>query len=348
VATAIKSAPLAESQPERFYVPELDTLRLLAFLAVFICHAGPDNTLFHIGSFGVDLFFALSAYLITELLLREKERLGSLHVKAFYIRRALRIWPLYYAFLSVVFAATTIPWVYFGFCAVFLGNLALPLMSAPSNVIFPLWSVSVEEQFYLLWPWVVRRLGRGGLIAVACAIWGISIAFRCAVQRHPALYLYCTFGRLDSIAVGILVSCLLAGRLVKLRIYVRAGVALVGALLWLAAGISAQRGSIPMVFVLVALGCGCFLIAALGAGGWMRRSPCVYLGRRSYGLYIFHGAVLVELSALLHWAGMGGDVARMLLGLGITVMLASLSYRWLESPFLRLKKSFEYQPSRPI
>jgi peptidoglycan/LPS O-acetylase OafA/YrhL len=215
-------------------------------------------------------------------------------------------------------------------------------------VIFPLWSVSVEEQFYLLWPWVVRRLGRGGLIAVACAIWGISIAFRCAVQRHPALYLYCTFGRLDSIAVGILVSCLLAGRLVKLRIYVRAGVALVGALLWLAAGISAQRGSIPMVFVLVALGCGCFLIAALGAGGWMRRSPCVYLGRRSYGLYIFHGAVLVELSALLHWAGMGGDVARMLLGLGITVMLASLSYRWLESPFLRLKKSFEYQPSRPI
>ncbi|MGH7932033.1 MAG: acyltransferase family protein [Candidatus Binataceae bacterium] len=116
----------------RFYVPELDSLRFFAFLSVFVCHLfavlGSPLFLSNIGTFGVDLFFTLSAYLITELLMREKEQFGKLNVGSFYLRRALRIWPLYLGFVAAVFAVLRIrPIVrvsnaYFIFLAIFLGN----------------------------------------------------------------------------------------------------------------------------------------------------------------------------------------------------------------------------------
>src|SRR5215218_7670570 len=105
--------------PLRFYHPELDLLRFFAFLAVFMHHALPRDAAYYTGagvppavtqwlltakeagSFGLDLFFALSAYLITELLLREHASQGSFSISAFYIRRALRIWPLYFIFLAL-------------------------------------------------------------------------------------------------------------------------------------------------------------------------------------------------------------------------------------------------------
>ena len=102
--------------PSRFYRPELDGLRFLAFFLVFICHAQygiawqswAGQLLLHVGaggSFGVDLFFVLSAYLITELLRREKLETGSIDVGGFYVRRILRIWPLYFGFLVLYFLA---------------------------------------------------------------------------------------------------------------------------------------------------------------------------------------------------------------------------------------------------
>jgi peptidoglycan/LPS O-acetylase OafA/YrhL len=107
--------PEKTSASGSFYRPELDTLRFFAFLGVFVFHMAPLTietyeplgwiapwlvAWFSSGAFGVDLFFALSAYLITTLLLREKETRGSLDVRNFYIRRILRIWPLYFAFIA--------------------------------------------------------------------------------------------------------------------------------------------------------------------------------------------------------------------------------------------------------
>ncbi|HYX52309.1 MAG TPA: acyltransferase family protein, partial [Candidatus Limnocylindrales bacterium] len=112
---------------ERFYRPELDALRFFAFFGVFVFHAAPHERAFYdaaqaphwlssflissfgAGAYGVDLFFALSAYLITSLLLREREHLGEVDVRGFYVRRILRIWPLYLSFL--LFAAA-VGWVF--------------------------------------------------------------------------------------------------------------------------------------------------------------------------------------------------------------------------------------------
>src|ERR1700690_2343892 len=106
------------SSPARFYRPELDALRFFAFLAVFVYHTSPSDPPYysarhipcaylvaaasHAGAFGVDLFFLLSAYLITELLLRERDECGQVHLDSFYVRRILRIWPLY--FLGILIA----------------------------------------------------------------------------------------------------------------------------------------------------------------------------------------------------------------------------------------------------
>ena len=125
------------------------------------------------GAFGVSLFFVLSSYLITELLLREKDLMGTLDIRSFYIRRILRIWPLYFAFLALAVALQWIvpgqhvTWragVWFSFLA---GNWFIVFHGFPSSVIFPLWSVSIEEQFYITWPAVVRKVSETGMLIFA-------------------------------------------------------------------------------------------------------------------------------------------------------------------------------------
>ena len=124
------------------------------------------------GAFGVDIFFVLSSFLITELLLREKSLLGEVDVRSFYARRVLRIWPLYFAFLALAAAMQLfVPGQHIGWRAAmgftFLaGNWWIVFHGFPSSVIFPLWSVSIEEQFYLLWPAVVKRAGTAMMLAL--------------------------------------------------------------------------------------------------------------------------------------------------------------------------------------
>src|SRR5687768_7831381 len=164
-----------------FYHPELDVLRFVAFLAVFMHHALPRDARLYVnsglsqaatqwlltakeaGAFGVDLFFALSSYLITELLLREHEQRGTFSVAAFYVRRALRIWPLYFTFLAltVLVVPTLIPTdrfgpIYITSFALFVGNWVCAAKGLPFSVASPLWSISVEEQFYIGWPLLLR------------------------------------------------------------------------------------------------------------------------------------------------------------------------------------------------
>src|SRR5260221_8487443 len=122
---SVQAAECRATTPQRrFYHPELDCLRFFAFFAVFIFHTLPHEADYYsarnipfaaliasvsrAGSFGVDLFFLLSAYLITELLLREKESFGHVHLKSFYLRRILRIWPLYFLAIFIGISLTIV------------------------------------------------------------------------------------------------------------------------------------------------------------------------------------------------------------------------------------------------
>src|SRR5499427_9078634 len=180
---------------ERFYFPELDAIRFFLFWGVWGYHALPREqsvytehhvpavfaslitSLLKAGMSSLDVFFILSAFLITELLLREKELRGVPDLKAFYIRRLLRIWPLYFfmialaGFVSIFDRSQPLGWAYALSFLLFAGNWIMVFRGFPrAEIIGPLWSVSFEEQFYLLWPLVVRRTSKKNLIQIATGL----------------------------------------------------------------------------------------------------------------------------------------------------------------------------------
>ena len=189
------------------------------------------------GAFGVSVFFVLSSYLITELLLREKDLMGTLDVRSFYIRRILRIWPLYFAFLAL---AVVLQWIVPGqqvtwraglWFSLLAGNWFIVFHGFPSSVIFPLWSVSIEEQFYITWPAVVRRVSETGMLIIAGLLLAVATASRIYLGMHHVgeSDVWCnTFVQLDPIAIGILMAVLLKGEIPRLSRLARAAMMLAG------------------------------------------------------------------------------------------------------------------------
>jgi peptidoglycan/LPS O-acetylase OafA/YrhL len=378
VAVASKFPATRLTQQSSFYLPELDSLRFFAFLAVFICHLPVAShweyvlrrpasfgvqeilhSLFDAGSFGVDLFFALSAYLITELLMQEKERSGSVHVNKFYLRRILRIWPLYFAFVAGCYLASQFNGAVAIVFILFVGNLTFPLVlkGLPLGAQI-LWSISLEEQFYLIWPHFTRFLTRASLLGAGLVLWVATIVLRYISFRHgkpPSLIWYFSPARLDPLACGILISVLVhSGQRNPLEGF-RTILMLAGIGCWLVASFSgfnqpdATSISVVLAYVLIALGAGAFILAVIGLRESRFVNPwLVYLGRISYGLYIFHATVLTILVVLLaglpHWIRWP---LYPILGLAVTILIAAASYQWFESPFLRLKRHFQYIRSAP-
>jgi len=367
---------------ERFYRPELDCLRFFAFFAVFIYHTiGRDAAYFSArgipfgsliesaasaGRFGVDLFFLLSAYLITELLLREQEQCGKLDLRLFYARRILRIWPLYFlglligVLLPLVDSSQYFPLKYAVSFVFMAGNL-LPLFSnlrfLVRSVMWALWSVSLEEQFYLLWPAVISRAGQrrrllyfaGGFLIVATLARQFLLGYARA-QHSEVLIASNTLTRLDPLALGIVAAVLLWKKQNPLSELLRVSFLFAGGGLWLAAGhfYSQARIFVFLGFPTIALGASLIFLATLGsplAPQWLR-----YLGKISYGLYVFH-MLAIHLSLKL-WGGyvhnLQSFVASWCLSLLLTVAMAAASYKYFESPFLRLKERFTRIESRPV
>src|SRR5271170_6470041 len=305
----------------RFYRPELDGLRFVAFFFVFVCHAQYGITaqswvgqlLLHVGaggSFGVDLFFVLSAYLITELLRREKLETGSIDVGGFYIRRILRIWPLYFGFLGLYFLARrSSPAVFpphaFAAFALFCGNWYLASRSAADplrSAMVPLWSVSVEEQFYLVWPVVMRFANKAGMVIVAGCLGAASFVAQFVLLRGGAMHAAIWVNSLvhsGAIGIGILSALALEGRVPRISRFVRISM-FVGsfALFAVADGYfhfaqpysSVRDGmaSFACGFLAVTLLFYAFLGAPQDGLKLTAGKALVYLGRISYGLYVFH------------------------------------------------------------
>lgn len=361
------AVPLAVgSRSDRFYLPQLDGLRFVAFFAVFVCHFPISSkwslvpwvsAIADAGAYGVDLFFCLSSFLITALLLQEQAREGRARIGAFWIRRALRIWPLYFAVVAIAVVTTHPPGWYTRSLLTFTTNWALLHRSYDSSLNI-LWSLAFEEQFYLVWPLLFVLLAGRRLPLVAAALIAGSVIVRThlldgtltadALWSHP-------LARLEPFALGIVLAwgwsrwhsaprvalpawmgiSILAIGWVAVTVLLRFGtqVGNVGALppLW----------AYSTVDVILAIMLGVVLMAG---GGLLAHPILVYLGRISFGLYIFHQAVAQ--GVLLHV-----DVPwplRLGLSFALTLCLAAVSYVLLERPFLRLKARFTYVRSAPV
>jgi peptidoglycan/LPS O-acetylase OafA/YrhL len=376
----------ARNTAQRFYRPELDVLRFCAFSLVFIHHHFPTvpgqynphlgkwfaisvSSISAAASYGVDIFLALCSYLITELLLREKARTGTVDVKSFYLRRTLRIWPLYFFFLALALATNgLIPNERVSGKAVvafllFSGNWWMMSGLRSVSVINPLWSLSVQEQFYFAWPPLVRNLGERGLLVAAGVMLFVSNSVRLLIfLAHVGSERYIkfnTFTRLDPIALGIIAAVLLRGRSPALS-NVRRVLLLVTsfAVLWAAAiflrseadGTEAVHLSSVIGYPLVALSSISIVLSVLvSTPPWYAFRPLVYLGRISYGLYVFHllGLKLADVIGAHASVGARFVKGQGLLGFFLTVAMAMISYHALEKPFLRMKERFSHVLSRP-
>jgi len=376
----LHSAPMAVAHSQRrFYQPELDGLRFYAFLGVFICHTLPFDGAFYrrfhlpvpwlwgaiakSGAAGVDLFFALSAFLITSILLREREETGGISLRRFYLRRILRIWPLYFLLiaLGVVLAHTvakqSLPWYYVAGYLLFVGNWVHAVFGRPESICSPLWTVSIEEQFYLIWPLLMKMLRRRGMIVAAIVTFLLAtvcrLGFMLAGSSGGFIY-YGSVSRCDSLALGILLA-LFADRLPRLRRGARWLLLAGGLLGWVAssAWLNEQPGPVDIRMVLgrliVSLAAGAILYACLHSHSKLVRGEWVVrLGKISYGLYMLHLTGILIMLSVFHPVWGWQLLATKALGFVMTVLLAMASYRWVESPFLHLKDKFATVLSRPV
>ncbi len=344
------------------YRPELDGLRALAVAAVMLFHA---NVSWARGGFlGVDVFFVLSGFLITRLLLEEREGTGHLALGHFYLRRILRLFPalVVVCVACAIYATFWLPhdqlvrtWNDVFATATYHMNWVQALHTQPAfGLLDHAWSLSIEEQFYVVWPLVLILAHRAGgvravgLVALVGA--AVSAVARAVLAHHglPDRRLY--FG-LDTHADGLLLGCGLAA-LTLLRPTLTEGMTRrstqwVGPAALVAVGAAAATVSLTsralyqwgyLLFVVVTT----VLIADLYARGLtsrlLRHQPLVGIGRISYGLYLWHWPVYLVLNGgRIHWAFVPLTVLR----LAVSGAMAVLSFLLVEDPFLRLKSRLE-------
>jgi peptidoglycan/LPS O-acetylase OafA/YrhL len=375
----------------RFYLPELDLIRFLACTAIFLQHAfqrtpAHEFPEFHpdligrivailgwSGGYSVDLFFMLSAFLITQLLMREQDATGRLDLRRFYMRRILRVWPLYFGFLAIMVVAGIwsktfrIPPRFLILTALLSANIANGLWGwTPTFAISHLWTISVEEHFYLFWPLIVRRCRARGLVKVALAMLAISFTARtiCWMVNAPGSVVWTnTLTRLDPLAVGIILAVWMR----KNPFRPRAGLRLPLLLLGLATMLTVSawcdpfwspNSTLTIFFGYPAIALGCVPIILAFSGLPLNQDHLlpragIYLGRISYGLYIWQMTGLeLAIQALNRPLPFAPDWVyssrfTTMLAFGLTIAMAATSYHLLERPFLRLKTRFAVIPSRP-
>lgn len=357
-------------------VPALDGLRGLAItlvLAMHFVHA-PESVWWgvaldrvaHMGWIGVDLFFVLSGFLITGILLDTKARPG--YYRSFYARRVLRIFPLYFTYLAVIlllprtgglarwlgapylaehqtwFWTHTVNWL-----IAFEGVTDYAVQSGFGA----LWSLSIEEQFYVLWPFIVAVLSRRSLgrLAIGVVIAGLVFRIGLAWLGAPMAVLYnATLTRLDPLAIGALLA-VLAREGGLARYWERLALAVCGvAVLALIIVAMAQFSRHPAELVFaatvpaVAVAWGMVLLHSLvRRGRWqqaMVSQPLRTLGKYSYAIYLLQAKVIHVLTHNGLTPERLGGVVYAALGVGVTFTLAWTSWHLLESRFLALKLRF--------
>ena len=348
---------------------QIDGLRFFAFLPVFLVHS--DVTHFWWGSYGVSLFFVISGFLITRILITFENRPRWQMLKSFYARRALRIFPAYYLVLGL--AAATVGIAYLPAFALYVMNWGIFFYTwiqpelldkawDPTRMYgIHFWSLCVEEQFYLVFPLLFSFLRTGRTrLTLLLALWGASIGFRflCAAFLPKAAYglipLVCG-EYLVAGAVGAVVFADTSDIAEKIRAAARqwmfpVGLALVVALFVLFPPETPSIDHVmhpPHMQTLLALG---FLAMVLGLwqtdNRWVlaffNYAPFRYLGKISYGLYLIH----LFMWPLVDWLAVHSSVIRdvppSVARFGLTVLLAAAMWRFVEAPILKLKQRLPY------
>jgi len=387
---------------EKLWWPELDGLRSLAFILVYYHHTiglfwrdNPGNSalykfLFYAdqrihnwGWVGVDLFFVMSAFLITSLLLREREKnsaaesgpaVDTISLKKFFLRRILRIWPLYFTYLALVaLLSLTLPPVYTGatlanpvactqlfFFATFVGNFAVIGQGVVLHLLNPMWSLCIEEQFYIIWGSAMKLIKHNQLLIALLVVGAIAApALRFYLWHQDAknylAYYLNSLSHCDAIISGGMAAFLWKrySEKIKSSTLIQSLIMLIGVLclapLTFVPYIEESDISIVWVMSLVAVGFVSLLLATMSnrfLRAFFSQPFLTHVGRLTYGLYIFHFLVIYSLVFVsrneLHISSrLTYIMISWLLGLALTYALARLSWGFIEAPSLAVKERFK-------
>ena len=363
---------------KKVHFPGLNGVRFIAALLVIVDHTElfksnlgyetiwGNSYSSYLGASGVTIFFVLSGFLITYLLLSEKEN-GAINIRNFYVRRILRIWPLYYLILMIgFFIAPHIELLYVpnystdmshygGRLALFAGLLANAASVYLPTVAFAniLWTVSVEEQFYLMWPHFIKR-SRNILRMLSIALLAYLIIKLGATVLFPKsqinALIYIT--RFSAMIIGAAGAYLVYMDHKLLKVIYNRKVQ-IGMILLFIIMISNEFTlkywslfgneilSVMVIFLIINIATNKYTIIKLQSRSWN------YLGKISYGLYVYHlFAVVVVLKCLpgligvSNLSGLVGYSVIMGCILFLTILISHISYTYFESPILRMKLKF--------
>ena len=356
------------------YVVGLEALRGIAVLLVVVSHlhsiisTDPHfinvtpfswiNQAFSRGFLGVDLFFVLSGFLITSLLFREGENSITSKLKSFYYRRALRILPALYALLIVSFAVALLEksslrnqWNSTWSALLFISNWTFePFFPQTQDDLGHLWSLAVEEQFYIVWPiafLILRRCRIHWLTtSIVMTVFVLIIAlYRNALwnSQVPWLFIYLkTETRADAILIGCLFAYIY--RHVSfppklLRVFGYTSVVLLAAIAYLYGdfknGFLYQGGFSLIAFLFGVVILAIVLVPSFG-GPLVYSRMLVWWGQRSYGIYLWH---LLIFRIFGRHEFVGPEFLRIVLAVGISLFVAEASWRLIEQPFIRIKNN---------
>ncbi len=371
--------PLTLTYNSNQHIPALDGIRGLAIVLVLLYHCFPS--LYKIGTelgwIGVDLFFVLSGFLITGILLETKSR--PYYFQTFFVRRVLRIFPLYYFFLIVFFLVLPLfttkewlkgyqylyenqiwYWLYVPNWLIVVDN-QWPPVSKP--ILNHFWSLAIEEQFYLFWPFVVYFVNKKVLKNICLYLILQSLIIRNIIlstgQNDFITYVF-TFARLDPICVGSLCAVLI--REEGMKIYIEritpfvlfVSVFLLGGIILLSKNLTLTNPYfIRIGYLLIAFMFGSFLIYALSKKNLINTVTQTgilrWFGKYSYGIYIYHWSFYVLFNPFfleqfsfinnLSWRGMASSIVSTI----IILLISVLSWHLFEKHILKLKGIINFQ-----
>jgi peptidoglycan/LPS O-acetylase OafA/YrhL len=344
------------------YFPEIDSLRFLAFLIVFLGHSALPITAHFakVAWYGVEFFFLISGFLLTRILVVEYQKHSSISIKMYFLRRILRIWPLYFTYLAVIL-----------FLSVFIFHSAFSIERSLGNFLFidnfftaagwrnsnyyygHLWTVSVEEQYYLILPfliWGFLKISRQKVKFIFFLIFillftGKLIAVILKV-KYPFIHVLPLSA--DSFLMGVAAGFLYIEYTIseKKQIFL----VVTGIFLLLSVLLFPSKGDtnfhLLIIYPLQAAGFLFILLGIIGGKNYklnrlLKDKTLMFLGKISFGLYVFHHIVSIRLQPFLK----DKTVIIQLLGLGLSLIIiiaiASISFYLLEKPFLALKMKFQ-------
>lgn len=339
-------------------LPGLDGLRAISAMLVIAAHASHrveatiPPWLFHVcarGGFGVDIFFVISGFIITHTLLREEDATGAISLKWFYIRRAFRILPPAFAYLAIIGLLTVSGIIPGSFSAIITAALFVRNLFGFSDwYTSHFWSLAIEEQFYLLWPFLLVLVARTVRLRLLIALWLFAPIWKAGnfliLGGHNVNQMRFDF-RYDGLLAGAILAILWASPDMRRRLIqsCQSKGSLVAVTLLIAIGTLALESHDPRWAIpfspLRALCVAVWIIALISnragfVGSLFNWSPIAWMGAASYSLYLWQQLTVGNLP--------GASITQITTGIALAILCAAVSFYAIEQPMLQMRKRIEF------